>query len=53
MPKSVKLYFDSAFTPLHVYILIIRIYPRFKIQDILFVLSCVQLHTFAFRTMHP
>ena len=52
MPKGVKLYFDSNYTPLHVYILIIRIHPRFKIQDILFVLSCVQLHTFTFRTMH-
>ena len=45
MPKSVKLYFDSDYTPLHVYILIIRIYPRFKIQDILFVLWCVQYYT--------
>ena len=36
----------SDYTPLHVYILIIRIYPRFKIQDILFVLSCVQLHIY-------
>ena len=53
MPKSVKLYFDSDYTPVHVYILIIGIYPRFKIQDILFALSCVQLHTFTFRTMHP
>ena len=53
MPKSVKLYFDGDYTPLHVYILIIRIYPWFKIQAILFVLWCVQLHTFTFRTMHP
>ena len=47
MPKSVKLYFDSDYTPVHVYILIIGIYPRFKI---LFALSCVQLHTFTFNT---
>ena len=51
MPKGVKLYFDSDYTPLHVYILIIRIHPRFKIQDIFFVLSCVQVHTFTFRTL--
>ena len=53
MTKSVMLYCDSDYTRLCVFILIIRIYPRFKIQGILFVLSCVQLHTFTFRTMHP
>ena len=51
MTKSVMLYIDSDYTPLRVFILIIRIYPRFKIQGILFVLS--YNYTFTFRTMHP